>query len=695
MVNLELELDEGIILQATEVERYGIEENCLNELILTNKNLICVYDKNTKVFSKSDMYIDKISLSKIKVVNGNVQTMIYDSDDYGKGLQILISDGNREFFVFYNTKKELPLWENAIKEAVLEFDIKEKDVVISEIKEGNTENIKEVQPIMTSIESAEKLIEEEKRYIFCSNCGEKLIDTSKFCNTCGTPTRQAESQKVEPEKTEPVKVKPTPMQDETIITPLPITPPVDNVEKKVEESLKKEEKQSTYSERKQEFAGKIIKCPSCGAELQSFDAVCPNCGHEINSQNVSSSLKEFIDSINEYDKVIANDPEPPKTGWKTWSKGKKFLWIILNIVTSFIPLVVYLVFPLIKPFLLPKSVPVLSADEKRKAALIENYTFPNEREATIEALMFTKSKIAFLASEKFDKKTLYWTSLWSTKAEQLNQRANIILKDDKIVESTYADITASKSKVDKNVKIRAIIGAVIIVVFVAFVVINGSIFNGIGAILNPSSSTSRNYDNTDYNVTYEWPSTGISSYLPLPTTEYGKIRDDNETRFNIELYHINSNKFDDYVNLCKEYGFTISTTKTDSVFYAYNDAEYSLDMFFDEDKKTLEVFLDAPLQMSEIKWPDNDLVNRIPKPVSLIGNIRWENSGYFGTYIDNITEEQYSEYVDQCINAGFTVDYSRGKTTFYAYDKDGYYLAVEKHLFDQMYISIKIPENND
>ena len=680
MTDLRLEFDEGILLQTTDVGRYnGDNEFEIYEFYLTNKNLICVYDKSTGIFSKEEIVVDKIPLDTIKVVNGIVQIQTVNDDDYGDCLQLLYTNGKRELFELnVSPKKEYPKWQNAITETVLlcvNASYDKKDISV--------EPEKEVPPVAEAVKVESKPIVEEKKYIFCSNCDEKLVAGSKFCNACGTPTGKVDSQKVEP----------APVQDKKTITPPSITPPLVKGEKKVEEPLKTEQKRSTYSEREQEFAGKIIKCPSCGAELQSFTAVCPHCGHEINSQNVSSSLKEFIDSINEYDKVIANDPEPPKTGWKTWSKGKRFFWVILNIVTSFIPLVVYLVFPLIKPFLFPKSVPVLSADEKRKAALIENYTFPNEREATIEAMMFTKSKMAFLASEKFNKKTLYWANLWNTKAEQLNQRASIILKGDEIVEATYADITASKSEVDKSVKVRAIIGAAIIVVFIAFVLINGSFYNGIGNVFNSTPfSVSENYDDTDYNVTYEWPSNGISCYLPLPETKYGKIENDNESRFNIELYQVNSQQFDDYVKKCKEQGFTISTTKTDGVFYAHNEDEYSLDVFFWEDKNTLEIFLDAPLPMSEINWPTTDLTKRIPKPISQIGNIRWENSEHFGTYIDNITEEQFVDYVDQCMNAGFTVDYSRGKTTFHAYDKDGYHLVVEKHLFDQIYISIKIPE---
>ena len=195
-------------------------------------------------------------------------------------------------------------------------------------------------------------------------------------------------------------------------------------------------------------------------------------------------------------------------------------------------------------------------------------------------------------------------------------------------------------------------------------------------------------------VTYEWPSVGLNQYLPIPPTEYGNIKTDDETRFNIEIYQVSSEDFEGYVKNCKEKGFTISTTKTDSVFYAYHAEQYKLDIFYWEDEETMDIFLDAPLKMSEIKWPDSKLVKQIPQPESLTGNIRRENSEYFGVYIANTTPEQYNEYVDRCIEAGFTIDYSRGDKTFHAYNKAGYYLVVEQQLFDKIYISIEIPEKD-
>lgn len=222
---------------------------------------------------------------------------------------------------------------------------------------------------------------------------------------------------------------------------------------------------------------------------------------------------------------------------------------------------------------------------------------------------------------------------------------------------------------------------------------------GVGSITTAITAAKDNAANEQekqqaQSVTYEWPSIGLNQHLPIPPTEYGNIKTDNESRFNIEVYQVSPEEFESYVKDCKENGFTISTTKTDSVFYAYHAEQYELDIFYWEDKETMDIFLDAPLEMSEIRWPDNVLVAQIPKPESQIGNIRWDNSEHFGAYIANTTPEQYSEYVDRCIDAGFTIDYSRGEKTFHAYNKDGYYLVVEQHLFDKIYISIKVPEKD-
>ena len=501
---------------------------------------------------------------------------------------------------------------------------------------------------------------------YCINCGQELTEGAKFCSNCGTSLE---------------KVETTAMQDEKNVMPPPI-----KEAKKVEDPLKTERKQSTYSERKQEFAGKIIKCPSFGAELQSFTAVCPDCGNEINSQNVSVSLKEFIDSINEYDKIIANNPEPPKTGWKIWSKGKRILWVILNIVTSFIPLVVYLVFPLIKTFLFPKGVPVLSADEKRKAALIENYTFPNEREATIEAMMFIKSKMAFLASEKFNKKTLYWTNLWNTKAEQLNHRAGIILKGDKITESTYADITVNKSKVDKNVKVRAIIGAVIIAVFLAFVLLNGSVFSGITNIFSDIGRNSQTSDDKNF----EWLETGLSTKIPKINAEKGRIQTNSDTELWITLDGVSYNEFEKYIASCKEMGYTVDAEKDTNTYTAYNSEGYLLEVSCYGDNFSVE--LKAPLTGDpNFKWPEHELASMIPELSGKTGVVETKAEDTLKIILYDITESEIKSYISSCENSGYIVDSEKKDTSFNGFNADGYELIISYNEMKAMTITLNAP----
>lgn len=359
---------------------------------------------------------------------------------------------------------------------------------------------------------------------FCTNCGKELASDAKFCSVCGGEN--------------------------------PVTA------------------NGNAAERKQEYVGKIKKCPACGEEILALTAICPACGHEFNSVKVSAVLQEFIDNVNECDRRIANAPNPPKTGWASWSKTKRIWWVILNIFTSGIPLVIYLIWPLLKY----SSTPKLTADEKQKASLIENFPFPNDRESILEALLFARSKVAFLATEKVDRKTAYWTRLWSTKAEQLYEKAEIMFNGDPVANNAMSEITAQKEHVSKTVKFRAMAGAAILVVAIVFAGIRGGAFE---------------IDTTDYNATFDWQTNDLFSYLPEPQTNYGRIERESEKQIIIDLYQISQEDFDSYVKACRNSGFSYEVTKTDSVFYAENADGYDLDISYDNSTKVMHISLDS------------------------------------------------------------------------------------------------------
>ena len=206
--------------------------------------------------------------------------------------------------------------------------------------------------------------------------------------------------------------------------------------------------------RKQVYQGEVRKCPSCGAEVPSFTAICPECGHELNSARVTSSIQGFTQKLHEYDTKISNTREE-KTGWSSWGTGAKIGWVILNMYTLCIPLAIYSV----------RSRPAKTGTvSQQKASFIENYVFPNDREAVLEALLFIKSQLTALLNNSVNGTSTYWCGVWSNKATQLYQKASVIMPNDAIAEQTYADVLDLQKQFKKKrlLKSAIIIGAVFI-----------------------------------------------------------------------------------------------------------------------------------------------------------------------------------------------------------------------------------------
>lgn len=455
---------------------------------------------------------------------------------------------------------------------------------------------------------------------FCSNCGEKLNDGAKFCTECGS-----------------------------------------SVARVIEHSTK----------RKQEYAGNIIKCPSCGEELSSLTAICPACGHEINQAKVSSSLKSFVDEINQCDRLIAAGPNPPKTGWSSWSMTARTWWVILNTFTACIPLVIYLALPLFQY----GTPPSLSADEKKKVSLIENCTFPNDRESILEALLFIKAKTTFLASEKLNKKTAYWDSLWTAKAEQVYLKAVIVLKSDEVAQNSYNDIKNNRKKVEDKVKMKAILGGVILLMVIIFI--------SMSLIKNDGSSLEINH-----NSTYKWPSIGLSECLPKPEINHGKIYSNSENIFIIDIYQTGKTQYNAFVNKCIDLGFNIDSERNDDSYYSYNKEGYKLVLNFNNYENEMHISIETPIIMSEISWPSTGISKLLPNLKSNIGNISTDSYDAFSIYIGSTSVDDFNAYIDACIKEGFDVNYSRGDKYFHANNKDGAHLDIKYAGFNTMFILI-------
>lgn len=477
--------------------------------------------------------------------------------------------------------------------------------------------------------------------LFCTNCGKELSTDARFCPACG--------------------------KENTITA-------------------------NDNSKRKQEYVGSVKKCPACGEEIPALTAICPACGHELNSTKVTSSLASFIAALDECDSRIAQEPKvaTAQKGFKTWDKKLKIGWVILNILTSFIPLAIYIALPHIKP-LFGHRAPALTTEEKKKADLIENYAFPNEREAILEALLFIKTKIAFLASEKYSAKTAYWMNLWNTKADQVQEKAKIVLNNDSIAEAAHSEVIQHKQKVQKKVRIRAAVAVSAVVVLAVFVVINGSLYRGISNILTKAGII-------ENSVFFEWYDTGLCTKLPDPNASRGRYWVNDEEELDVDIDGYSESLFEKYVTACKEKGFLQNAKKETHSYTAYNVAGDYLNVYLIGNTMYIELKA-VGIGDGAFSWPDSEIINVIPQTAFNSGKLGRSNNEEIEFFLYSFDKQTFDEYVGQCKEEGFTIDEedSKGETwyRYEAFNQEGYKLRVSVDNVGELSIYVRVPRSKE
>lgn len=93
-----------------------------------------------------------------------------------------------------------------------------------------------------------------------------------------------------------------------------------------------------------------------------------------------------------------------------------------------------------------------------------------------------------------------------------------------------------------------------------------------------------------------WPDSKLAQMLPKAESEYGEVRWDRSDSINIYVGYTEKNQFEDYVNKCKEKGFTKDYDKDERRYSAYNEDDYSLRIYYDSKDKYMNISLDEPLE---------------------------------------------------------------------------------------------------
>ncbi len=214
---LGLDYDEVVILKETDVAHGGVMSNYTDELILTNKKIICI----SKGAFGGTKKIYHYPLNQIKMYNGVPQAKQGKLSNGTPSLDIYFLDGDEHFNFSSRNKQTIVLWINEIcklfgvsQETTTDASTNtNNDSVFGAFKEVG-ESFKDIGRglagsfgfrVKEKQKNANNRVPDQKgkndsvqssaisrngetdNTIVCSSCGKAINKGSKFCSSCGAP----------------------------------------------------------------------------------------------------------------------------------------------------------------------------------------------------------------------------------------------------------------------------------------------------------------------------------------------------------------------------------------------------------------------------------------------------------------------------------------------------------------------------
>lgn len=198
-----------------------------------------------------------------------------------------------------------------------------------------------------------------------------------------------------------------------------------------------------------------------------------------------------------------------------------------------------------------------------------------------------------------------------------------------------------------------------------------------------------------YSKSENWDSLVLGNSLPsFDDIENCYIERDNDSLLAIIAVDASQEQFDSYVNDCKNFGFTYTTSQDDSFYSAYSSDNSELVIRYSTDTQHLEICLYAPNECGTLDVPENvrDYLPVLPSETGY-EEINWDNAYEF--VLNNVTQSAFESFADAC-NSQFDYDmHSNNSTYFYSSNKESAInLTLEFCGVDLMKIHFRPTEGN-
>ncbi len=192
-----------------------------------------------------------------------------------------------------------------------------------------------------------------------------------------------------------------------------------------------------------------------------------------------------------------------------------------------------------------------------------------------------------------------------------------------------------------------------------------------------------------------WDEMILAQVIPEAPKSKGKIWSNSSTRLNIDIVKISAAEYEAYIEDCKQQGFDIDAEKNSIFYEAYNAEGYNLYLSYSSYNETMGISVDAPTEMTQIKWPAGTAGKLLPVPESSRGKFNFEYEDSFSVLIAETTKDAFNEYVSRCSESGFNIDYDKSEKYYQADNADGWHISVRYEGFNIMSIQIEAPDENE
>ena len=191
---------------------------------------------------------------------------------------------------------------------------------------------------------------------------------------------------------------------------------------------------------------------------------------------------------------------------------------------------------------------------------------------------------------------------------------------------------------------------------------------------------------------FAWSDILLADVVPEPETRFGEIIGNSSEYLSLYVYRTSAADYGEYVDACKEKGFTVEADQSEQSYYAYNADGYKLSLYYDESNRKMHIGVDAAEQYGTLVWPNSIIASMLPVPASTTGEITQDDEKGFQAYVSNTPIDEFKNYVAACADRGFNIDAYESDESYSAENSEGYKLSVSYQGNSVISISVDEPE---